>query len=243
MLRSTPCSSARASVLLLDRVAATLRTFKRARARPACPPGAGVLVLDRVNGVAYVDVSERADHQLAEEWVQRLGYGKLVAFRCARGRLGPFPTPLASPLPRNGGRGAECVVRSLSLQCAGWWPGAQPGGAPLALFSESGAERLERQHAARARRLRRLLGRASRWRVSDGACCGGGREPSCAAALERGVLAWALRAFLRRSTDLRGKSVYHTNVMMAIGTGVAIVCAESVADAKERQHLLSSLSK
>jgi len=46
-----------------------------------------------------------------------------------------------------------------------------------------------------------------------------------------------------RSTDLRGKSVYHTNVMMAIGTDVAIVCAESVADAKERQHLLARLSK
>ncbi len=42
----------------------------------------------------------------------------------------------------------------------------------------------------------------------------------------------------KRSTDLRGKSVYHTNVMMAVGTGVAIVCADSVRDAKERQHLL-----
>lgn len=31
-----------------------------------------------------------------------------------------------------------------------------------------------------------------------------------------------------RSTDLRGKSVYHTNVMMAVGSGVAIVCADSV---------------
>lgn len=46
-----------------------------------------------------------------------------------------------------------------------------------------------------------------------------------------------------RSSDLRGKSVYHTNVMMGIGTGVAIVCGESVKDAKERNHLLSSLRK
>ena len=46
-----------------------------------------------------------------------------------------------------------------------------------------------------------------------------------------------------RSTDLRAKSVYHTNVMMAIGTGVAIVCAESVADSQERQRLLSSLGR
>lgn len=42
------------------------------------------------------------------------------------------------------------------------------------------------------------------------------------------------------SFDKRGKSVYHTNVMMAIGTDVAIVCAESVTDDKERQHLLVS---
>lgn len=52
-----------------------------------------------------------------------------------------------------------------------------------------------------------------------------------------------LRCLACRSTDLRGKSVYHTNVMMAIGTGVAIVCADSVKDAKERQNLLTSLSK
>lgn len=88
--------------------------------------GTGVLVLDRINGVVYVDVSERADRGLAEEWTQRMGYKELVAFR---------------------------------------------------------------------------------------------------------------------STDLRGKSVYHTNVMMAVGTGVAIVCADSVRDPKERQHLLSSLRR
>lgn len=46
-----------------------------------------------------------------------------------------------------------------------------------------------------------------------------------------------------RSFDRRGKSVYHTNVMMAIGTGVAIVCDESVTDAKERKRLLDALSK
>ncbi|GLC77786.1 hypothetical protein PLESTB_000956200 [Pleodorina starrii] len=88
--------------------------------------GTGVLVIDRVNGVVYVDISERADRSLAEEWTHKMGYKELVAFR---------------------------------------------------------------------------------------------------------------------STDLRGKSVYHTNVMMAIGTGVAIVCADSVKDPKERQHLLSSLRR
>jgi len=37
-----------------------------------------------------------------------------------------------------------------------------------------------------------------------------------------------MMALICRSTDLRGKSVYHTNVMMAVGSGVAIVCADSV---------------
>uniref|UniRef100_A0A383VAN1 Amidinotransferase n=1 Tax=Tetradesmus obliquus TaxID=3088 RepID=A0A383VAN1_TETOB len=87
--------------------------------------GTGVLVLDRVNGVAYVALSERADRKLAEAWVHSLGYKELVAFS---------------------------------------------------------------------------------------------------------------------SSDGRGKPVYHTNVMMAIGTDVAVVCADSVTDPKERQHLLSKLS-
>lgn len=88
--------------------------------------GTGVLVLDRINGVAYVSLSERAHESLAQEWVQRLGYRDLVTFR---------------------------------------------------------------------------------------------------------------------SFDARGKSVYHTNVMMAVGTGVAIVCADSVTDAAERRRLLNSLSR
>ena len=36
--------------------------------------GTGALVLDRINGIAYVSLSERADRQIAEHWVQRLGY-------------------------------------------------------------------------------------------------------------------------------------------------------------------------
>jgi hypothetical protein len=35
----------------------------------AAAAAAGVLVLDRVNGVAYVALSERADKALAEQWV------------------------------------------------------------------------------------------------------------------------------------------------------------------------------
>lgn len=36
--------------------------------------GTGVLVLDRINGVAYVSLSERADKSVAEHWVEKLGY-------------------------------------------------------------------------------------------------------------------------------------------------------------------------
>lgn len=40
-----------------------------------------------------------------------------------------------------------------------------------------------------------------------------------------------------KSTDSRGGTVYHTNVMMAVGTDVAVVCLESVEDEKERRRL------
>ncbi|PRW20869.1 hypothetical protein C2E21_8675 [Chlorella sorokiniana] len=88
--------------------------------------GTGVLVIDRINGVAYVALSERADKQLAERWVAQLGYKDLVTFT---------------------------------------------------------------------------------------------------------------------STDHAGGTVYHTNVMMAIGTDVAVVCLESVEDEAERRHLQQRLSK
>jgi len=45
------------------------------------------------------------------------------------------------------------------------------------------------------------------------------------------------------STDEAGFPVYHTNVMMAIGTDVAVVCAESVPDARERERLLAALRR
>lgn len=48
---------------------------------PDCILFTGVLVIDRVNGVAYVDISERADESLAHEWAKELGYKDLVTFR------------------------------------------------------------------------------------------------------------------------------------------------------------------
>lgn len=43
--------------------------------------------------------------------------------------------------------------------------------------------------------------------------------------------------------DPAGADVYHTNVMMAIGTDVAVVCAEAVPDEVERAHLLQRLNR
>ncbi|KAK4537782.1 hypothetical protein CDCA_CDCA14G3807 [Cyanidium caldarium] len=44
-----------------------------------------------------------------------------------------------------------------------------------------------------------------------------------------------------RATDVRNRPIYHTNVMMCIGTRVAIVCAESIEDARERDRVLDRL--
>ncbi len=41
-----------------------------------------------------------------------------------------------------------------------------------------------------------------------------------------------------RPYDARGKPVYHTNVVMCVGTDVAVVCGESVRDEAERRHLM-----
>jgi hypothetical protein len=43
------------------------------------------------------------------------------------------------------------------------------------------------------------------------------------------------------SADAAGNSVYHTNVMMAIGTGFAVVCGESITDPARREAVYSTL--
>lgn len=42
--------------------------------------------------------------------------------------------------------------------------------------------------------------------------------------------------------DARGDEVYHTNVMMSVGDGLALVCLDAVRDAAERQRLEAALS-
>jgi len=48
---------------------------------------------------------------------------------------------------------------------------------------------------------------------------------------------------LFHSTDVQGRPIYHTNVMMSVGTSVAIVCLESIEIPEEREHLVDTLSK
>ncbi len=41
--------------------------------------------------------------------------------------------------------------------------------------------------------------------------------------------------------DDMGTPIYHTNVMMAIGTDACIICSETITDPEERQHIISTL--
>jgi hypothetical protein len=45
------------------------------------------------------------------------------------------------------------------------------------------------------------------------------------------------------SVNEAGKEIYHTNVMMCIGTGYAIVCLDSIPDIEEKEKLLQSFTK
>lgn len=49
------------------------------------------------------------------------------------------------------------------------------------------------------------------------------------------------RPILFSTQDLRGTPIYHTNVMMSVGTDVALVALESIADAGERRAVRTSL--
>jgi hypothetical protein len=44
------------------------------------------------------------------------------------------------------------------------------------------------------------------------------------------------------AVDAKGQDIYHTNVMMSVGDGFAIVCAQSIPDAIERRLVLESLA-
>ncbi len=45
------------------------------------------------------------------------------------------------------------------------------------------------------------------------------------------------------SFDAAGKEIYHTNVMMCVGNGFAVICAESITDLQERKKVIDLLGK
>jgi hypothetical protein len=45
------------------------------------------------------------------------------------------------------------------------------------------------------------------------------------------------------ATDLGGTAIYHTNVMMHVGCGYAVVCLDAVADASQRAALADAINK
>ena len=50
-------------------------------------------------------------------------------------------------------------------------------------------------------------------------------------------------ALSKKDADSEAVPIYHTNVMMSIGTKYAIVCLESITDAAQREQVVSSLEK
>lgn len=49
-------------------------------------------------------------------------------------------------------------------------------------------------------------------------------------------------AVLFNAVDAQGHAIYHTNVMMEVGTQVAVVCLEAIQDAEERHKVVSRLT-
>jgi len=51
------------------------------------------------------------------------------------------------------------------------------------------------------------------------------------------------RLVLFHSTDLQGRPIYHTDVMMSVGTTIAVICLESIEHEEERKNVIDNLSK
>merc|ERR1712012_576757 len=51
------------------------------------------------------------------------------------------------------------------------------------------------------------------------------------------------RAGCFTSRDASGQEIYHTNVLMSIGTEFAVVCSEAIVDEEERNVVLNKLKK
>ena len=70
--------------------------------------------------------------------------------------------------------------------------------------------------------------------------CRSGRTHPAGVATACEALGYLPRVF--SATDAAGRPIYHTNVMLSIGSGLAMVCAEAVQDPGERGMLLDALT-
>lgn len=62
-------------------------------------------------------------------------------------------------------------------------------------------------------------------------------------ALEYFCTAFGYTPVIINATDKSGVPIYHTNVVMNIGDGFAVVCTESITNEEDRKNVLSQLSK
>lgn len=209
--------------------------------------GTGALVPDRVNGIVYVNLSERADEALAQQWADQLGYKEVVSFRSANlphrvlhmwylAHRSSICESMAlfSALSQNAHysyiSAASCCHKGYLSNCRHSETGVRLGRAAavvlFVLISQLGCQSCVSIHIAS------LAQHSSRMRFS--------KTTSTLMLLSRCVLD-VRHVHSCRTHDKRQKAVYHTNVMLCVGTDVSIVCAEGVTDAKERQRLLASL--
>lgn len=66
-------------------------------------------------------------------------------------------------------------------------------------------------------------------------------ERTDASVLEKFAAAHHCTALAFRAVDLKGRPVYHTNVVMCVGDRFAVVCAEAIADEMERIAVMQLL--
>jgi hypothetical protein len=70
------------------------------------------------------------------------------------------------------------------------------------------------------------------------------RSPRTSAAmLDRFAAALNYRVLPFEGVDEAGRAIYHTNVMLCIGSGFAVVCSDSIRPADERRHVLDALEQ
>lgn len=64
---------------------------------------------------------------------------------------------------------------------------------------------------------------------------------TCRAVLDDWSELLGYRSVTFRAVDRQGRAIYHTNVMMGVGTGFAVVCAQAIGDPDERAGVLERL--